>query len=563
MNSPPTFNTTTASNSVNGSNDEQSQGAKFESAATTPRISFERQGGTLENIESINQEPERNVTDDDSSVGDDSRFEEKDADIEKNGEAPANTSPENHVDDPNLVVWDGPDDPENPMNWPITKKWTVTILLATMTLTITFASSIFSTATIRVSEEYHISNEVSILGTSLFVLGFCFGPLVWGPFSEIYGRMPPLFAGFAIFAIFQIPVAVAQNVETIMLSRFLGGFFGCSPLAIVGGALADFWDPVDRGVAIAIFAAATFIGPVAGPIVGGFVTQSHLGWRWTAWITLIMAAAFGTISLIVIPETSGPKLLQRRAAQLRQETKNWALHAKADEQRLNPSDLVTRYLTRPFIMLFKEPILMLITIYLAFIYGILYLFFEAYPITFQEQRGWNEGVGQLPFIGITIGVVIGATIVSFVTKTRFARKLRKHGRVIPEERLPPMILGAVILPAGLFWFAWTSSPHITWVPQVIAGIPIGCGVFMIFMQGLNYIIDCYLWHANSAIAGNTLIRSLAGAGFPLFANQMYAKLGVDWATSLLAFLCVAMIPVPILFYIYGKRIRSLSKFSPT
>jgi len=100
------------------------------------------------------------------------------------------------------------------------------------------------------------------------------------------------------------------------------------------------------------------------------------------------------------------------------------------------------------------------------------------------------------------------------------------------------------------------------VPQVLAGIPIGAGVLMIFMQGLNYIIDVYLMNANSGIAANTLLRSLAGTGFPLFATYMYERLGIAWATSLLGFVCVLMIPVPVLFYIYGKKIRSYSRFSP-
>jgi len=90
----------------------------------------------------------------------------------------------------------------------------------------------------------------------------------------------PLFLGYVLFAIFQIPVAVAQNVETIMLGRFFGGLFASAPLAVVGGALADMWDPVERAYAVCAFAGGTFIGPVLGPIIGGFVTQSHLGWRW-------------------------------------------------------------------------------------------------------------------------------------------------------------------------------------------------------------------------------------------------------------------------------------------
>ena len=387
--------------------------------------------------------------------------------------------------------------------------------------------------------------------------------MVWGPFSELYGRTRPLFFGFIVFAIFQIPVATAQNLYTILIARFFGGLFGCAPLAIVGGALADFWNPVDRGIAICVFAAATFIGPVAGPIMGGFITQSYLGWRWTAWITLIMSALFLVIGLIGLPESYAPVLLQRRAKKIRYETKNWAIRAKKDEQQIDLHEIVVKYLFRPLQMLIFEPILVLVTIYMGLIYGILYLFFTAYPISFQEERGWNGGVGALPFLGITVGVLLGGTFIAIVTKTRFQRKFIKHGHVIPEERLPPMIVGAALLPTGLFWFAWTSSPHITWVPQVLAGIPIGAGILMIFMQGLNYIIDVYLMHANSAIAANTLIRSLAGAGFPLFVMAMYHNLGVPWATSLLGFLTAVMFPVPVLFFIYGKRIRRMSRYSPT
>lgn len=275
-----------------------------------------------------------------------------------------------------------------------------------------------------------------------------------------------------------------------------------------------------------------------------------------------MAFFFGTIGFIVVPESSANTILQARAKHLKYQTKNWALHAKADEKEVDFHAILHTYLFRPFVMLAREPILLLVTLYMMLIYGILYLFFEAYPISFQLARHWNQGIGALPFLGLMIGVLSGALTITIVTKTRFARKLKKHGHVIPEERLPPMILGAVILPAGLFWFAWTSSPHISWVPQVIAGVPIGMGIIMIFLQGLNYIIDVYMMHANSALAANTLLRSFAGAAFPLFATQMYAKLGVPWATSLLAFLCVALIPVPIAFFMYGHKLRSMSKFSP-
>jgi MFS transporter, DHA1 family, multidrug resistance protein len=123
-----------------------------------------------------------------------------------------------------------------------------------------------------------------------------------------------------------------------------------------------------------------------------------------------------------------------------------------------------------------EPILLLITIYMAFVYGILYLLFKAYPVSFQEARGWNSGVGALPFLAITVGVLCASSLVIYVSKTRFVRKVQQTGRLEPEERLIPMMVGAVVFPVGLFWFAWTSDPNTSWVPQVLSGILIGAGV---------------------------------------------------------------------------------------
>ncbi|PYH45629.1 MFS transporter [Aspergillus saccharolyticus JOP 1030-1] len=493
-----------------------------------------------------------------------------DKDLERNASDSDVNVPEEQLEkaeerqrDPNLVEFDGPNDPENPHNLPYWRKWVITMSMACMTMWITFASSVFSTATVVTAEEFGVSSEVMILGTSLVVFGFALGPLMWSPLSELYGRRIPLFSGYLLFAIFQIPVAVAKNVETILVCRFLIGLFGCSPLAVVGGALADFWDPVDRAIAIALFASATFAGPTLGPIVGGFLTDSSLGWRWTAWITLIASAAFGLLAFIIIPETYAPVILKRKAARLRNETGNTELYALLDKSRPTAKDITTKYLLRPVMMLFLEPILLLITLYLALVYGILYLFFEAYPVSFEDVRGWtNEGLAGLPFVGILVGVVCGVVLIVWQTKTRFARKLAKHGRVTPEERLPPMMIASVLLPIGLFWFGWSSHPSTSWVAQVFAGIPIGMGILVIFMQGLNYIIDVYLMFANSAIAANTLIRSSLGGAFPLFATQMYDKLGVDWASSLLGFITLAMIPIPILFFFYGKKLRAMSKFSP-
>ena len=137
--------------------------------------------------------------------------------------------------------------------------------------------------------------------------------------------------------------------------------------------------------------------------------------------------------------------------------------------------------------------------------GIIYLFFEAFPISFGEARGWSLGISSLPFVSLIVGIFAGCISIAIVTKTRFARKLREEGKIIPEERLPPMIAGGIILPVGLFWWAWTSNPDISPWPQIIAGVPIGFGIILITLQGMNYIIDSYTMLANSALAAMTLV----------------------------------------------------------
>ena len=241
---------------------------------------------------------------------------------------------------------------------------------------------------------------------------------------------------------------------------------------------------------------------------GGFIVDSTLGWRWTAWITLIPAATCGIICLLVIPETYHPILLQKRAARKRKETGNKAYHSLLDTSAPTLHTIVSKYLSRPFQMLLLEPILISITLYVAFIYGILYLFFEAYPISFGEVRGWKStGVAALPLIAILIGVLLGVFLISYTTKVHYSQKQR-DGRATPEDRLPPMMLGAVALPVGLFWFAWTSNPGISWVPQVMAGVPIGLGIMMIWskylLKLLSLVMSYFVRQGSKTISESTV-----------------------------------------------------------
>lgn len=211
-------------------------------------------------------------------------------------------------------------------------------------------------------------------------------------------------------------------------------------------------------------------------------------------------------------------------------------------------------------MFFTEPILVFVSIFQAFIYGVLYLFLSSYPIEFGQDRGWALGLSSLPLLSLNLGIFIAIAMTCIYTRTNFARKVAAHrGEVNPEDRLPLMIGGSFLIPIGLFWFAWTAAPIIPWPSVVFAGVLIGTGMFLVFITCIIYLIDVYLHVCNSAMASNSMVRALFGVAFPLFASSMYHGLGTAWATSVLGFVSMAMIPVPIIFYVYGARIRARSR----
>lgn len=144
----------------------------------------------------------------------------------------------------------------------------------------------------------------------------------------------------------------------------------------------------------------------------------------------------------------------------------------------------------------------------------------------MQQRGFSAVGGTLPLLAICAGVILGGFYASWFTLTTFKQKAASGSSLVPEDRLPPMIVGAVSLTVGLFWFAWTSSPALNPWPQILAGVPIGVGVQVILLQALAYLIDMYTTRAASAISGTMIVRSLIGGTFPLFAARIYHELGV-------------------------------------
>ena len=276
----------------------------------------------------------------------------------------------------------------------------------------------------------------------------------------------------------------------------------------------------------------------------------------------IFSGLIWMIGSLIVPETYAPLLLRKRAQRLSHIT-GQVYCSKLDLERgeVSIKDAFGAALLRPWILLFAEPIVFLLSIYMAIVYGTLYMLFGAYPIVFQEIRGWNEGVGSLPFLGVMTGMMIAVAANMWDNKRYVRVSKQHHGFAPPETRLVPTMVGGFAVPIGLFWFAWTNGTNVHWIVSIIAGAPFGFGMVLVFLSIMTYLVDAYTIYAASVLAANSVIRSCFGAGFPLFTIYMYHNLGIHWASCIPAFLAVACMPFPFLFYRYGPQIRRRCKYA--
>lgn len=264
--------------------------------------------------------------------------------------------------------------------------------------------------------------------------------------------------------------------------------------------------------------------------------------------------------MIFIDESYPPRLLVNKARRLRIQTGNWALHAKFEEWDVTFSELAQKFLLRP-VQLLCTPICFLVALYASFCYGILYMQLGAIPIIFGEVRGWTQLVATLPLLCIFIGAMIGCGA-NVYNQFLYNKAYRAAGdRAVPERRLPPMMVGSVIFSGGQFMLGWTSPKDIHWIVPCIGLVLMGSGFFMIFQAALNYLVDTFTRYAASAVAANTFLRSCFACAFPLVVTPMFHNIGVGPGSSITGGVAALLIPVPFVFFVYGKRIRKRSKWS--
>lgn len=398
------------------------------------------------------------------------------------------------------------------------------------------------------------------------MIGFGTGALISGPFSETLGRNPVYIGTLAIYMLFIMGAGLAPNLGTQLVCRFFAGLFGSTPLVCAGGSLSDLWTPMERVYAFPIFACSAFVGPVCGPVPGGWIGQSPLiSWRWVEWITLIFSGLVLAIVFFFQPETYQPVLLKWKAQHLRRLTGDKRYRAAIEVRQTTFLYRLGHALYRPFLLLFHEPIIILVALYLTVIYIILFTFLTGYTFIFTDTYHFSQGLTGVCFVGISIGIFLAGLLIPLamkLLKRDLARALeRGQNRPPPETRLYFAMFGAPAIPASLFWMGWTTRPSISpWSP-LVSSLLFGYGIVCVFISSYQYVIDSYEEYAASALASVTLVRYVTAGAMIEVSLPFYKNLGVAWTLTILGALSALLVPVPYVFFKFGPAIRKRSHYA--
>ncbi|TBU25470.1 MFS general substrate transporter [Dichomitus squalens] len=435
------------------------------------------------------------------------------------------------------------DDPDDPKNWSVQKKHLTVALASLYAFSGIFGSAFYAPGEPELREKYGVSADVSSLGLTLYVLGFGLGPLYSSTACSAF-----------------IP-----NIAAILVFRFISGCATAAALTNGPAVMADLYPHDLRGLGRSTrrFALCAFTAPCLATLFGFFVAARTHG-SWVLKVQFFFSVAIWPL-FWVFPETYSPKILAQRASALR---KSGRVNAVAAHEMypMTMKDIIHGRILRPFKMILYEPILQGATIWISITYGILYFYFEMYSVVFFVQHDIPFELCGLMFLFVLFGMVL--SVVTFDTMLKISERMRipvveriDPGLPAEETQLKIVIPACLLLPASLFWFAWSSGPGTHWIVPALAGIPFGYATLSMFFAFTAYVSRTFTLYASSASSANTIVRSIIAAIFPVVAHTITDNVGTEWGISIFGFISLALIPIPFIFVRYGPELRDRSRYA--
>lgn len=323
--------------------------------------------------------------------------------------------------------------------------------------------------------------------------------------------------------------------------------------------MADMYGKNDRGKAVAISSLLPYLGPALGPIIGGIVTQM-IAWQWIFWIMCAFNGLTTLVGVLCIRESYTPVLLLRKARRHR-ETAGLNIQAPSLSASLS---LLGASLWRPFRLLIRRPVVQLIALILALDFAIYTLILGTFADLYITTYGQSEFISSLHYIAIAIGASSATQVGGRLMDWSYRRMTARYGggdaTGKPEYRVPYLVPGVIITPLGLFLYGWSAQYVIAWPAVDVGAAVFTLGSFMASQMLNAYQLDEFVEHGASVTAATRVLMYSLGFAFPVFAPDLYDRLGYGWGNSMLAFLWIVFcFPLPVVFWVWGDKIRAMGK----
>ncbi|KIM74413.1 hypothetical protein PILCRDRAFT_828255 [Piloderma croceum F 1598] len=451
-------------------------------------------------------------------------------------------------------------DKDNPFDWRPAKKWATILTAELYSMVTAINATAYGEGITSMKRDLKCSNLAATAGLTSYLIVCAFAPLILAPISEQFGRRGMMLISSIVFTLCYIPQALAHNIIIVIVFRGLQGAAASSGNSLVGGVVADVFQADTRGVPMNVFSFLILSGQGLGAVIFGWVEMS-LGFRWIAWINMILGSVMSIVVYFVLVETRGSKILEDRARQLTVRT--GVLHIAdtdgSNKEQRSMLELIKSTASRPIAFLLTEPVVAAIATWAALLWGVVFLLFSSVPLVYK-QYGFSIGETGSVMVTAVIGAFFG-TFAAMWQDHLYHRdgKLTPHGRAPPESRLYGACVGGVIVPISLLWFAWGGRPGVHWMVPSVALVLFNFGLFPIYLATYSYLTDSYEQYGSSAIAAQSFLRNLFAGLFPLFTDAMYHNLGYPHASSLLGGLAFTFSILPFLLMAYGPRIRKKSR----
>lgn len=455
-----------------------------------------------------------------------------------------------------MEAWDNPSNLGNPLNWPSFRKWINVTLVSAQAMLSAICSTIIAPGSVHIAKQFHLTSTYTPnLPIALYVLGLAIGPLCLGPMSEVVGRRNVYLTSFLLFTALNAGCAASPNIVALSVLRLAAGTCGSAGPTLGGATVGDMFSKEKRGKAQALYALGPALGPIIGPLIGAFVVDRTHSWRWPLWVLVIASGVVTLCSTILLKETYTPSLLRRQ----KQETPGNAVTIVG---------FLTNAALRPMQLLFLSPICTITSLYMALVFGVMYLHLVTVPLLYGPEPvyglfsyEWKHGLEGLAYLGAGVGSVVGSVICAKFLNRSYAwiaeHQLRRTGNQYnkPESRMLFLQIGMCFVPVGLVVFAWTAEKRRHWVFPLLGATIFATGMLMAFVCIQTYLVDVYGTYSASALAAMTTTRSIGSFCLSFVGFQLFHSLGYGWGTMVVAFLSLAALPLPLVMYRFGPYLR--------